>query len=100
MLEVSAVAAVGGRSGPLVVEHAGSRLAGIHHRLDRQHHAFAQPRTMSAQSEVWHLRFLMQPGPDAVSHELAYDAETVGFNKLLHRGAHISHGISDAGRFD
>src|SRR5712692_7163872 len=100
MLEMSAVAAVGGYGGPLVFEHAGSRLAGIHHRLYCQHHAFTQTRAMSAGSEVWNLRLFMQPGSNAVTHELTHHTEAVGFNKLLHRGPHISDSIADASRLD
>ena len=43
MLEVRAVAAIFGDRGPLVVQDARARLADIDHRLNRQHHAFAQP---------------------------------------------------------
>src|SRR5207245_4753912 len=100
MLEMSTVAAVGGYGGPLVVEHAGSRLPGIHHRLNRQHHALAQPGAMSADPEIGHLRFLMHAGTNAVSHELSHYAEAVGFDKVLHRSAHIPHGIADASRLD
>src|SRR5712692_2456113 len=53
MLEMRAVAAISGDGGPLVIEHAGSWLAGIHHRLNRQHHTFTQAGTLSTRSEVW-----------------------------------------------
>src|SRR5581483_1862758 len=41
VLKVSAVAAVLGDRGPLVVQQLCARLANVHHGLDGQHHAFA-----------------------------------------------------------
>ena len=37
--------------------------AGVHHRLDRQHHALGQPRPAPGLAVVGHLRLLVQRGP-------------------------------------
>src|SRR5581483_6580130 len=82
VLKVSAVAAVLGDRGPLVVQQLGARLADVHHGLDGQHHAFAQLRSLTAIAEVRNLRLFVQLRTDAVTDELANHAETRGFHAL------------------
>ena len=91
---------IDGYGGPLIVEQLGIRLADIDHRLNRQHHAFSEPRTVSACSIIGNLRFLVQPGSDSVSHKLAHYAEAVRFHHLLHSRPNISNRAADAGGLD
>src|SRR5208283_4171635 len=100
VLEMGAVAAVFGYSSPLVVQQPSAWLADVHHRLDRQHHAVAQLRTMPRSSVVRNLWFFMQPGADAVPDKLAHHAETIAFHVLLHRRPDIADGISRARRLN
>src|SRR5262249_10962038 len=97
---MSAVAPILGNGGPLIVEHSDSGLAGVHHRLDRQHHSFAQPRTVSAGAVIRNLWLLMELGADAVSYKVANDAEAIGFYHLLHSRPDIANGAADADRLD
>ena len=92
-----AVAAISGHCRPLIIEHTRSGLAGVHHRLDGQHHAIAQPRSVAASSKVRNLRLFVQLGSNAVSHKLTHYAETIGLNKFLHRCADIADGIPNSG---
>src|SRR5947209_10925893 len=100
MLKVGAEAAVNGYSSPLIVEQPRVRPPYVYHRLDRDHHAFAQPWTVSARSVIGNLRFFVQPGSNAVSHEFADNAEAVGFHHLLNRRADIPNRAADAGCLD
>src|SRR5437773_12075356 len=97
---MSAITTVCGHRGPLVIEHAGPGLAGIHHRLDGKHHAFAQPGAVPAGSEVRHLRFFMQPGSNTVSHKLTHYAEARSLNKFLYSRPDITHRVTDPSRLD
>src|ERR1700682_4194660 len=97
---MSAVTAVCGHRRPLVIEDAGSRLAGIHHWLDGQHHTFAQPGAVTAGSEVRHLRFFVQPRTNAMSDKLPDDTETGGFDKFLDSRPNIANRVTDASRLD
>src|ERR1700682_883922 len=100
MLKMRAVSAVGSYAGPLVIEDPGSGTAGVHHGLDRQHHTFAQARSVPARTVVRHLRFLVQAGSDAVSDKFADHAEAVGLDKFLYRGANVSYCVADPRRLD
>ena len=80
VFEVSAVAAVGGDSGPLIAQETGFRLSVIHHRLDGDDHALAQSGTPSSGTKVWNLRLFVQTRADSVSNELAHHAEAVGLD--------------------
>src|SRR2546429_673522 len=95
-----AVAAISGHCRPLIIEHARSGLAGVHHRLDGQHHAIAQPRSVATSSKVRNLRFLVQLGSNAMSHKLTHYAETIGLNKFLYRGPNVPDGIADSRRLN
>src|SRR5215831_1136894 len=96
MLEVSAKTSVCGHCCPLIAQHSRLRLAVIHHRFNREHHSLAQPGAMSAIPEVGNLWLFMQPRPDAVSNELAYDTESGGFYMLLHGCADVADRIPDS----
>src|SRR5689334_7668147 len=85
---------------PLIIEQPRVRPADIHHGLDREHHAFAQSRTMSARSIVGNLRLFVQPGSNTVSDEFADYAEAIGFDHLLHARADITHCTADARRLN
>src|ERR1700722_12513197 len=68
MLEVRAETAVDRHCRPLITEHSRFRLAVVHHRLDGEHHTFAQLCAMTACSEVRNLRLFVQARPNAMSH--------------------------------
>src|SRR5437763_10414480 len=91
-----AVAAISGHCRPLIIEHTRSGLAGVHHGLDGQHHAVAQPRSVAASSKVRNLRLLVQLGSNAMSYKLTHYAEAVRFNQFLHRRAYVPDGISNS----
>src|SRR5689334_3787285 len=91
-----AVAAISSYCRPLIIEHARSRLSGVHHRLYSQHHSVAQPRSVAANSKVRNLRFFVQLGSNTVSHKLTHYAETICFNEFLHRRADIADGIANS----
>ena len=95
VLKMRAAASVGGYCRPLVVQYAGAGLAKIYHRFNCENHAFPQPGALPAGSEVGHLRLFVEPGSDAVSHELAHHTETVSLYKFLDRCAHIADRIAD-----
>src|ERR1700752_4734231 len=73
MLEVRREAAVARDRRPTVFLELDLRAADVHHRLDGEHHALAQPNAAIGLSEVGHLRILMQALADAVSDEIADD---------------------------
>src|SRR5579864_3800747 len=90
MLEVRRIRAVFRDRRPLVPEHLYFRFAGIHHRLDGEHHAFLQPRILVLPIHViGHLRLLVQLCADPVPHVLPHDAESVRSHVLLHGAANI-----------
>jgi len=95
MFKMCAAASVGGYGCPLVIQHASAGLAKIYHRFNCENHPFPQASALTAGSEVRNLRLFVEPGSDTVSHELAYHAETVGFDKFLHCRAYIADRISD-----
>src|SRR6516162_5687214 len=100
MLEMRAVAAVGGNGRPLVAEDARFRLTRVHHRLNGEHHTFAKAGAVTACPIIWNLRFLVQTCPDAVADKLTHYAEAVVLDVFLNRGANIAYGIADAGSFN
>src|SRR5579872_1820752 len=97
VFEVRAETAVGGYRGPFVAQHPGFGLAEVHHRLDRNHHSFAQLGTVTARAIVRNLGFFVQVRADSVSHKLAHYAESGGFDMFLHRRAHVADGIANHG---
>ena len=62
----------------------------VHHRLDREHHALAQPDAAVGLAEVRHLRILVQPPADAVPDELAHHREARALGMLLDRGRDVA----------
>ena len=56
MLKVRAEASICGHCRPLVTQHSRLGLAVIDHRLDRDHHTFAQLGAVTSRSEVRDLR--------------------------------------------
>ena len=89
VLEVRRQAAVPRHRRPPVGQHLHVRLARVDHRLDREHHAFRQPRAPSTWAVVRDLRLLVQRRADSVTHELAHHRKPVRFHVLLYRGADI-----------
>ena len=55
---------------------------------------------MSSRSEVRDLGFLMEPGANAVTNELANDAKSIGFDVLLHGRANVSNCVSNSRLLD
>src|SRR5580692_3528050 len=93
MLEVCTETAVYRHCRPLVTKNARLRFSEVHHGLDRQHHAFAQFRTVTASPEIRNLRLFVQARPDSVTYEFANHAESGGFHVFLNRRAHVSYRI-------
>src|SRR6185437_16515787 len=60
MLEVRAQTSILRYRSPSVLQHLNVRAARVHHRLNRDHHAFAQLLALPAPSKVRNLRVLMQ----------------------------------------
>src|SRR5205807_2215409 len=86
VLEVRRQAAVARHRGPPVSQYLHCRLARVHHRLDREHHAFRQPRAAPRLAVVRHLRLLVHPLADAVPDELAHDRKPVRLDALIVAG--------------
>src|ERR1035437_2726318 len=95
MFKVRAVTAVRRYGRPLVAQNLGLGTARVHHRLNRQHHAFGQLRALTLLAKVRNLRRFMQLRPDAMPHKFPYHAEPVRFHELLDRRAHVSDGVAD-----
>src|SRR5947209_8742726 len=74
---------------PLVIEQPSVRSADINHRLNREHHAFTQPRPVSARSIIGNLRLFVQASANSVPHELSNHAESVGFDHFLNGRAYV-----------
>ncbi len=80
---------------PAVAQNLRFRPAGVHHRLDRQHHAFFQPRILVLPVHVIrNLRLLVQLRPDAVSHILPHHRKPVRRHVPLHRPAHVEQPVA------
>src|SRR5580704_14898733 len=86
VLEVRRIAAVRRHRGPLVVQNPHARAARVHHRLDGQHHALLQLRTLPRVTVIRQLRVLVHLRADSVAHELAHHRISVLFHPLLHCG--------------
>src|SRR5450755_1485875 len=95
-----AAAAIGGYRGPLIFQNSRLRLAGVHHRLDRQHHTLAQTGAMAAGAEVGDLRLFVQTRPDSVPYELSHHAEAIGFDIFLDSRADVADRVPDPRLFD
>src|SRR6267154_69700 len=100
MLEVCAVAAVERYGRPFIAQNLGLGTPRIHHRFDRQHHAFGQLRALALLAKVRNLRRFVQFGPNAVTYELSYYAEPVRFHMLLNRRPHVSNRVADLNLLD
>src|SRR5271165_1604020 len=90
MLEVRAQTSILRDRCPAVAQHLNVRLAGVHHRLDRDHHAFAQLLALPAPAIVRNLRILVQACTNSVTHKFADHTEPFRFHYFLYRGSHIA----------
>src|SRR5258708_1849469 len=95
VLKVSAGTAVSRYRRPLVVQDLSFWPARIHHRLDCEHHALAQPCIGSARLEIRHLRLFVQLSSYAVSYKLAHHTKAVGFDIFLHRSTDVTDAVAD-----
>ena len=95
MLEMRTGTAIRRNRRPLIVQNLRFRAPGIHHRLDRQNHAFPQSRVRTTRAKIRHLRLFVQFGSNAVAYELAHHAETVGLDVFLHCRANIADAVAD-----
>src|ERR1700686_4006012 len=100
MFEVGTVTAVERYGRPFVAQNLGLGTPRIHHRLYRQHHAFSQLRALALLAKVRNLRRFVQFRPNAVTYELSYYAEPVGFDVLLNRRSHVPNGVADLNLLD
>src|SRR4051812_40183522 len=98
MLKVSAKTSVFRDGGPLIVEHPRSGTSDVHHRLDCQDHAFAQPRPMPACPEIRNLRIFVQLGTNPVSDKLSNYAEPGSLDVLLNCRANIANRVANLRR--
>src|SRR5271170_1575226 len=95
MLKVSAVTTVYGYRCPLIAQNFHLGTPRVHHRLNRQHHAFGQLRTLPLFAKVRNLRRFMQLRPNAVPDKIAHHAESVRLHVLLDRRPNVSHRVAD-----
>src|SRR5208282_1335995 len=93
MLEVRRVSAVRGDRGPVVLKHPDIRPARVHHRLDRDHHAFLQARPVSGGAVVRNLRIFVHPRSDSVPDKLPHHRKAVLLDPLLHCRGNISETV-------
>src|SRR5262245_1082668 len=91
VLEVRRQAAVARHRGPAVGQHLHRRLSGVHHRLDREHHALSQPRSTPRLAVIGHLRVFVHALTDPVADELANDRKAVGLDVPLHLVPDVRH---------
>src|SRR6185369_17341164 len=75
---------------PSILVDPNGRRAGIHHRLDREHHARRDRAPASPLAEVRHLGILVQRAADAVPYEIAHHRKTCRLGPLLHRRADVT----------
>src|ERR1041385_5084331 len=62
------------------------------HRLDREHHSFAQRHPPPPPAVVVDLRILVHPAADSVADEVPNDVEPARLRMLLDRGADVAEG--------
>src|SRR5215469_3205891 len=55
---------------------------------------------MASDAEIRNLRLFMEAGPDAMTYELAHNAETVGLDQFLNGRAHIADRVTHPDRLD
>src|SRR5271163_353669 len=99
VLEMRRGLAIGGLCHPFI-PHAHFRRAGVHHRLDRNDHAFLQARAASRIAVIREVRLVVHFGADAVSHEFSHHRVTVLLGPALHRVAHIAEAVARAHLID
>src|SRR5205823_9656975 len=68
--------------------------AGVYHRLDRDREAGYELFASFRLAVVRYLRLLMELCADAVSHEIAHDAELGALDDALHRGSDVTDVIA------
>src|SRR5579863_2392976 len=95
VLEVSGRFAVGRFSNPFVA-HVNVRLAGVHHRLDGDDHAFLKPRAATRITIVRKVGLVMHLGADAVPDKLTNYRVPVLLDPSLHRVTDIAQPIARA----
>ena len=95
MFKVRTVTAVERYGRPFVAQNLGLRATRVHHRFDRQHHAFGQLRALAFFAEVWNLRRLVQLRPDAVSYKFSHHAKPIRFHVLLDRRSHVPDRVAN-----
>src|SRR6516165_3249314 len=68
----------------------------MHHRLDRQHHSFLQPRIWHPTPKiVRHLWILVQAAPYAVPSKLLNHRKARAFRDSLHGAGDIADSVAD-----
>src|SRR5580704_14619166 len=72
VLKMSTHASIARHRRPAIAQHPHIRLAGIHHRLNRDHHSCTQPHAGTCFAEVRHLRIFVHVAADPVTHKIAY----------------------------
>src|SRR5258708_8123518 len=95
MLKVRAVTAVERYGRPLVAQNLGLRTPRVHHRLNRQNHAFGQLRALALLAEIRNLWRFMQFRPYTVAHKFSHHAEPVRFHVFLDRRPNVSHRVAN-----
>src|SRR2546430_12711092 len=79
---------------PLVCQLLRGRPTSVHHRLDRDRKARYELLAAFGLAVVWHLWLFVELGADAVSYQIAYDAELRALDDALHRGTDIADMIT------
>src|ERR1700746_3190805 len=100
MFKVGAVTAVERYGRPFIAQNLGLGTPRIHHRFNRQNHAFGKFRALAPLAKVRNLRRFVQLRSDAVTYELSYYAEAVRFHVLLNRRSHMSNCVADLNLLD
>src|SRR5262249_40633444 len=89
VLEVRRQPSVAGGPGPAVVLHVDLGPARVDHGLDGQHKALRETHAARPRAVVRHLGVLMQLAADAVSDELANQAESRPLGDVLDRAGDV-----------
>src|SRR5690242_15906274 len=95
VLEVRRRTAVRGLRGPFIA-HPHFRAPSIDHRLDRDDHAFLQPRAAAFFTVIRQVRLVVHPSTDAVPDKLPHHRKTVLFDPALHRVANVPQAVAGA----
>ena len=82
-----------GHHGPTVFQGSNRSIPDVHHRLDRDHQTLLNPRTAPRPPVIRNLWLLVGRLTHPVPDQLANDAESDGFHRLLNRSAHVSEAV-------